>query len=148
MHKPLLDTVDKKSGVTIVKLMIGLWCHTQQMFWMTLSFVTKTFQNILVLKISNEGFLANQHSVSITKHKFAIQLLVLLSSHLERLSDLLCVWFFLYNYIKSEWFLFYPSFIFLAIVKSFKKNLEPVASGVNMFSKKQVYFATLHICIH
>ena len=36
--------------------------------------VTKTFQNMLVLKISNKDFMVNQHSKSITKPKFELQL--------------------------------------------------------------------------
>ena len=47
---------------TVVKLMIDLWCHAPQMFRMILSSVTRTFQNMLVLKISNKGFMVNQHS--------------------------------------------------------------------------------------
>ena len=58
----------------VVKLTIDLWCHAQQMFWMILLSVTKTFNSMLVLKISNEDFIVNLHSKSITKPKFELQL--------------------------------------------------------------------------
>ena len=44
------------------------------MFQMILLSVTKTFQNMLVLKISKEGYMVNQHSNYITKPKFQLQL--------------------------------------------------------------------------
>ena len=54
--------------------MIDLWCTAQQMFWMILSFVTKVFNNLLVLKIFFKGFMVSQHPKSITKPKFLHQL--------------------------------------------------------------------------
>ena len=56
------DEPKKGQGSTVVKMMIDLWCHAQQMFWMILSSVTKTFPNMLVLKIFDEGFMVNQNS--------------------------------------------------------------------------------------
>ena len=46
---------------------LHLWCHAQQMFRRILSSATKIFQKMLVLKISDEAFMVNQHSKSITK---------------------------------------------------------------------------------
>ena len=60
--------------LTVVKVIIDLWCHAPQMFRMILSSVSKTFQNILVLKIYDEGFMVNQHSKSITEPWFELQL--------------------------------------------------------------------------
>ena len=51
------------SPYTVVKVIID----APQMFQMILLSVTKTFQNILVFKISDEGFMVNQHSKSITE---------------------------------------------------------------------------------
>ena len=69
--------------------MIDLRCHAQQMFWMILLSVTKTFQNILVLKILNEGFRVNQHSKSITEAQFELQ------HHLVLQRDIFCKVIFL-----------------------------------------------------
>ena len=44
-----------------------------KMFQMILSFVTKTFQNMLVFKILNEGKWCFWHSISITYPKFQVQ---------------------------------------------------------------------------
>ena len=41
---------------------------------MILSSVSKTFKNMLVVKISDEGFMMNEHSKSITKPQFDLQL--------------------------------------------------------------------------
>ena len=49
---------------------------------MILSSDTKTFQNMMVLKISNKGFMDNQYSKSITKYKFELHL------HLALLKDI------------------------------------------------------------
>ena len=46
-----LGTLEEGFQHTVVKQMIGLCYHAQQMFWMILSSVTKTFQNMSVLKI-------------------------------------------------------------------------------------------------
>ena len=45
-----------------------------KIFQMILSFVTKIFQNQLLFKIFDEGFMVNQHSKGITKPKFELQL--------------------------------------------------------------------------
>ena len=42
---------------------------------MIISFVIKISQNMLVLKILNEGLMVNQHFKSITKSKFFLHLL-------------------------------------------------------------------------
>ena len=59
--------------ITVVKLMIDLRCHAQKMFQMILLSVTKTFQNMLVLEISNKGFMVNQHSKSLAKPESELQ---------------------------------------------------------------------------
>ena len=60
--------------INMVKVIIDLWCHTQQKCWNILLYVANTFQNMLVLQILNVGFLLNQHSKGITKPQFKLQL--------------------------------------------------------------------------
>ena len=56
MLRSVYSTVYALLPQTVVKLIIDLWYHAQQMFQMILLSATKIFQNMLVLNISNDGF--------------------------------------------------------------------------------------------
>ena len=55
---------------------------TYNIFWMILLFVSKIFCNMLVFKIFYEDFMLNQHSKSVTKPNFELQLHLALQQYI------------------------------------------------------------------